>query len=69
MTKLLFVSILALLLTGFHGASLQAQDAMPGSGTGMKDMTPQMETDEASDGADEGTDGADAHAVACRFGL
>ena len=43
MTKLLFVSILALLLTGFHGASLQAQDAMPSSGAGMKDMKPQME--------------------------
>ena len=43
MKKLLFVSAVALLLANFHGASLQAQDAMPSSGTDMKDMKPQME--------------------------
>src|ERR1039458_261953 len=43
MTKLIFATILAFGLTGLHGASLQAQDAMPSSGAGMKDMKPQME--------------------------
>jgi uncharacterized protein HemX len=42
MTKLLFVSILALLLMGFHGAPLQAQNAMQSSGMDMKDMKSQM---------------------------
>jgi hypothetical protein len=43
MTKLLFVSILALLLMLVHGAPLQAQNAMPSSGMDMKNMKPQME--------------------------
>src|ERR1035441_4586552 len=43
MTKLIFATILAFGLAGLHGASLQAQDAMPSSNTGMKDMKPQME--------------------------
>jgi hypothetical protein len=38
--KLLFVSVLAICITGFYKAPLQAQDAMPSSGTGMKDMKP-----------------------------
>jgi hypothetical protein len=42
-TKLLFVSIFAIFITGFYSAPLQAQDTMPSSGTGMKDMKPQME--------------------------
>jgi hypothetical protein len=42
-TKLLFVSILALFLLGFYGSPLQAQDAMPSSGTDMKNMKSQME--------------------------
>lgn len=42
MTKLLFDDS-RIRSSGFHGASLQAQDAMPSSGTGMKDMKPQME--------------------------
>lgn len=43
MTKLLSVSILALLLMGFYAAPLQAQDAMQGSGMDMKNMKSQME--------------------------
>src|ERR1035437_3922041 len=43
MTKLLFVSILALLLMGFHGAPLQAQKATQSSGTDTKSMKSQME--------------------------
>jgi uncharacterized protein involved in exopolysaccharide biosynthesis len=42
-TKLLFVSILALLLMSFHATPLQAQDAMPSSGMDMKSMKSQME--------------------------
>ena len=42
-TKLLFTTILAFGLAGFFGASLQAQDTAPSSGTGIKDMKPQME--------------------------
>ena len=42
-TKLLFVSILAFLLMGFHAAPLQAQNAMPSSGMDMKSMKSQME--------------------------
>ena len=42
-TKLLFVSILALLLMSFHATPLQAQDAMPSSGMDMKSMKLQME--------------------------
>lgn len=38
MTKLLFVSILTLLLVGFHGAPLQAQDAMQSPGMDKKSM-------------------------------
>jgi hypothetical protein len=43
MTKLLSVSILALLLMGFYGAPLQAQNAMQGPGMDMKSMKAQME--------------------------
>ena len=43
MTRLLFVSILALLLMGFYGAPLQAQNATQGSGMDMKSMKAQME--------------------------
>jgi hypothetical protein len=43
MTKLLSVSILALLLMGFHAAPLQAQNAMQGSGMDMKSMKSQMD--------------------------
>src|ERR1017187_8849427 len=43
MTRLLFVSILGLLLMGFYGAPLQAQTAAPGSGMDMKSMKAQME--------------------------
>src|SRR5450759_1966908 len=43
MTKLLLVSILALLLIGIHGVPLQAQNAMQGPGMDMKDMKPKME--------------------------
>src|ERR1035438_4494096 len=42
-TKLLFVSILAIFMAGFYSAPLQAQDTIPSSGAGMKDMKPQME--------------------------
>lgn len=38
MTKLLFVSILALLLIGSHAAPLQAQNAMQNPGMDMKSM-------------------------------
>jgi hypothetical protein len=38
MTKLLFVPILALLLMGFYGAPLQAQNAMQSSGMDAKNM-------------------------------
>jgi cbb3-type cytochrome oxidase cytochrome c subunit len=43
MTKLLFASILALLLMGFYGVPLQAQNATQGSGMDMKSMKAQME--------------------------
>ena len=43
MKKLLFVSILALLLMGSYGPPLQAQNAMQGSGMDMKSMKAQME--------------------------
>ena len=43
MTKQLFVSILALLLMGFYGAPLQAQNASQGSGADAKNMKSQME--------------------------
>ncbi len=43
MTKLLLVWILALLLVGFHGAPLQAQNAMQSSGMDTKNMKSQME--------------------------
>ena len=43
MTKLLFASILALLLVGFYGAPLQAQNATQGSGMDKKSMKSQME--------------------------
>ena len=43
MTKLLFVSILALSLVAFHGSPLLAQNAMQGSGMDMKNMKTQME--------------------------
>ncbi len=43
MTKLLFASILALLLMGFYGMPLQAQNATQGSGMDMKSMKAQME--------------------------
>ena len=43
MKKLLFVSILVLLLMGFYGAPLQAQNATQGSGMDKKSMNSQME--------------------------
>jgi len=43
MTKLPFVSFLALLLMGFLGAPLQAQNAAPSSGMDMKAMNAQMQ--------------------------
>ena len=43
MTKLLSVSILAILLMGFYGVPLQAQNAMQGPGMDMKSMKAQME--------------------------
>jgi hypothetical protein len=43
MTRLLFVSVLALLLMGFHAVPLQAQNAMPSSGMDMKSMKSQVE--------------------------
>jgi uncharacterized membrane protein YdfJ with MMPL/SSD domain len=42
-SKLLFVPILAILLVSFHAAPLQAQNAMPSSGTDTKSMKSQME--------------------------
>ncbi|MDD5542453.1 MAG: hypothetical protein PHX83_04700 [Acidobacteriia bacterium] len=42
-TKLLFISIFALLLTSFYGAPLQAQNAMQSSGMDMKNMKSEME--------------------------
>jgi hypothetical protein len=43
MTKLMFVSTLALLPMGFPLAPLQAQSNMPSSGMDMKNMQAQME--------------------------
>jgi uncharacterized membrane protein YcgQ (UPF0703/DUF1980 family) len=43
MPKLLFVSILGLLLMGLYGAPLRAQTATPGSGMDMKSMKAQMD--------------------------
>jgi hypothetical protein len=42
-TNLLFISILAISITGFCSVPLPAQEAVPSSGTSMKDMKPQME--------------------------
>src|ERR1035438_9453399 len=43
LTKLLFVSIFAICLTGFYSGPLHAQDTTPSSGKDMKDMKPQIE--------------------------
>lgn len=43
MTRLLFLAILALLLMGFCGAPLQAQNASQGSGADAKNMRSQIE--------------------------
>jgi hypothetical protein len=43
MTKLLFVSFLALLLMGFHGAPLQGQNAAQSSGMDTMNMKAQMD--------------------------
>jgi predicted nucleic acid-binding Zn-ribbon protein len=42
-TNLLFISVLAISITGFCSVPLPAQEAVPSSGTDMKDMKPQME--------------------------
>lgn len=42
-TKLLFVSMLMIPVTGYPGAPLHGQEPTPKSATGMKDMKPQME--------------------------
>src|ERR1035441_1299383 len=43
LTRLLFVSILGLLLMGFYGVPLRAQTTNQGSGMEMKSMKAQME--------------------------